>query len=234
MGDRVRIYLGHRDKSTEGHIKQCVAYFNLRPIWGFPEPINCHENTIEIKRALEEADSRFALIISDKPKSIEGHRATIDIKKGNKYYLQGLQTHENMKGLQLAVDNALDKAGTTFGAEEKATALDAGEKNTALDAEEKEQRECMCAHILSHLKPQCPPNLLLKIKADPAPPSPFPSPAVSPLTHTSPGCISASHISITSNLLISIHPSKANFRSRNDEYTSARFLFFGPHFSFRR
>lgn len=210
MSDRVRVYIGHRNNSVEGHIKQCLLLFNGQPIWGVPNMVHCHENTEEIKRALERADPRFLLVIADRNRSIEGHRATITIRKGQHVYLNNMQTHENMSGLQFAVDDALDRAGTTFGA---------GGEDPALDAEEKNTAKVCVAHIsIFSLRPHCSPTLLLQIKSRFSTAISVPS-AVSSHTHTPFRVVHqcTTHILTTSNPPY-LNPSKANLCSRNDEY----------------
>ncbi|KAK6951100.1 hypothetical protein Daesc_007630 [Daldinia eschscholtzii] len=91
-----RAWLDPKPHSVEGHTKRCVLFFEDGLIWG---PTHCHPNTVQLKEALEAADSRFEMYINDRPKSIEGHTAYISVSAGGKVYLDQLPTHDNMSGL---------------------------------------------------------------------------------------------------------------------------------------
>ena len=107
MSDKLIVDVDPKEHSKEGHIRQCYLEFNGRRIWGDPTAISCHDNTTQIADALKKADSRFTLYLSAKPHSIEGHIATITIKKGDTLYLDKLSTHNNMTGLRDAIRKAL-------------------------------------------------------------------------------------------------------------------------------
>ncbi|KAI1483095.1 hypothetical protein F4774DRAFT_210332 [Daldinia eschscholtzii] len=102
-----RAWLDPKPHSVEGHTKRCVLFFEDGLIWG---PAHCHPNTVQLKEALEAADSRFEMYINDRPKSIEGHTAYISVSAGGKVYLDQLPTHDNMSGLCKAVHDAIHKA----------------------------------------------------------------------------------------------------------------------------
>ncbi|KAJ2898376.1 hypothetical protein MKZ38_003967 [Zalerion maritima] len=108
MGGKLVVNIDSKDHTTEGHTKQCYLEFNGKRIWGDPSAISCHDNTTQIAAALKQADSRFALYLSDKPHTIEGHISTITISKGGTVYLDKLSTHDNMTGLRDAINAALD------------------------------------------------------------------------------------------------------------------------------
>ncbi|KAI1347136.1 hypothetical protein F5Y01DRAFT_256564 [Xylaria sp. FL0043] len=98
-----RVWLDSKEHSDEGHTKLCILTFNEKVIWG---PTGCHDNTIHLKEALHKADSRFDILIMDKPKTIEGHTAAISVSRGGTTYLSRLSTHPNMQGLCAAVFDA--------------------------------------------------------------------------------------------------------------------------------
>ncbi|KAI1634881.1 hypothetical protein F4809DRAFT_665005 [Biscogniauxia mediterranea] len=98
-----RAWLDPKEHSVEGHIKQCILTFNGAVIWG---PTSCHDNTTHLRDALHKADSRFDMIIMDKPKTVEGHRAYISVSVGDTVFLDKLSTHENMTGLCKAIFDA--------------------------------------------------------------------------------------------------------------------------------
>ncbi|XXH00619.1 hypothetical protein Hte_006967 [Hypoxylon texense] len=108
MSDRLIIDIDPKEHSREGHTRQCYLEFNGRRIWGTPVQISCHDNSTRIADALKQADPRFDLFLSHKSHSVEGHIATITIKKGDTVYLDKLSTHDNMTGLRDAVRKALD------------------------------------------------------------------------------------------------------------------------------
>ncbi|KAI1074810.1 hypothetical protein F5B20DRAFT_562485 [Whalleya microplaca] len=68
-----RVWLDCKEKTVEGHTKQCILFFDGKEIWG---PTSCHDNTTQLRDALHKADSRFDLQIMEKPKTIEGHTRT--------------------------------------------------------------------------------------------------------------------------------------------------------------
>lgn len=107
MSDKLIVDVEPKEHSTEDHIKQCYLEFNGGRIWGIPEPIHCHENTAHTADTLHKADSRFSLYLSEKSHTIEGHIATLTIKKGDTVYLDKLHTHDNMIGLRDAIRKAL-------------------------------------------------------------------------------------------------------------------------------
>ncbi|KAH8159419.1 hypothetical protein CIB48_g8828 [Xylaria polymorpha] len=104
-----RAWLDPKRNSVEGHIKQCILTFNGNVIWG---PVGCHDNTVQIRDALQRADSRFGMIIMDKPHTVEGHTAFISISRGDTVYLDKLHTHDNMSGLCQAVFDAQQVRGS--------------------------------------------------------------------------------------------------------------------------
>ncbi|KAI3339348.1 hypothetical protein F4824DRAFT_498613 [Ustulina deusta] len=104
-----RAWLDPKAKSVEGHTKQCILIFNGAIIWG---PTSCHDNTTQLRDALRKADSRFDMIIMDKPHTVEGHTADISISAGDTVYLDKLSTHNNMAGLCKAVFDAQQVRGS--------------------------------------------------------------------------------------------------------------------------
>lgn len=98
-----RAWLDPKPHSVEGHTKQCILTFDGTIIWG---PTSCHDNTTELRDALHKADSRFNIILMEKPHSVEGHTAYISVSAGGTVYLDKLNTHDNMAGLCEAVHNA--------------------------------------------------------------------------------------------------------------------------------
>lgn len=98
-----RAWLDPKGHSVEGHTKQCILTFNGRNIWG---PSSCHDNTTQLRDALHKADSRFDMIIMEKPKTVEGHTAYISVSAGGTVFLDKLSTHDNMTGLCKAVHDA--------------------------------------------------------------------------------------------------------------------------------
>ncbi|KAI0594163.1 hypothetical protein F4775DRAFT_575043 [Biscogniauxia sp. FL1348] len=98
-----RAWLDPKDHSVEGHTKQCILTFNGSVIWG---PKSCHDNTVQLRDALHKADSRFDIILMDKPKTVEGHTAYISVSAGDTVYLDKLSTHDNMGGLCKAIFDA--------------------------------------------------------------------------------------------------------------------------------
>ena len=96
-----------KDHSVEGHTRQCYLEFNGKRIWGSPNAIHCHDNTTQIAEALNKADNRFELFISERHHTVEGHIVTITISDGSTVYLDRLSTHDNMTGLRDAVRAAL-------------------------------------------------------------------------------------------------------------------------------
>ncbi|RYP38289.1 hypothetical protein DL767_002620 [Monosporascus sp. MG133] len=104
-----RVWLDPKDHSVEGHTKQCLLTFNGAIIWG---PTSCHDNTTKLRDALKEADSRFDIIIMEKPKTVEGHTAYISVSRGDKVYLDKLSTHDNMTGLCKAIFDAQQVRGS--------------------------------------------------------------------------------------------------------------------------
>ncbi|KAK2612585.1 hypothetical protein QQS21_001356 [Conoideocrella luteorostrata] len=108
MTNKLIIDVDPKEHTTEGHTRQCYLEFNGKRIWGNPMAISCHDNTTKISDALTKADPRFVLYVSEKPHTVEGHIATITIKKGDTVYLDKLSTHDNMRGLRDAVRKALE------------------------------------------------------------------------------------------------------------------------------
>ncbi|KAI2607725.1 uncharacterized protein GGS25DRAFT_497203 [Hypoxylon fragiforme] len=98
-----RVWIEPKEHSVEGHTKQCILTFKGQVKWG---PHSCHDNTTSRRDALHKADSRFDILIMDKPKTIEGHIATISVSAGDTVYLDKLSTHDNMEGLCKAVFDA--------------------------------------------------------------------------------------------------------------------------------
>ncbi|KAI1760763.1 hypothetical protein GGR53DRAFT_508433, partial [Hypoxylon sp. FL1150] len=98
-----RAWLDPKEHSVEGHTMQCILTFNGNIIWG---PKSCHDNTTQLRDALNKADPRFNLILMDKPKTVEGHTAYISVSNGDHVYLDKLSTHDNMTELCKAVYDA--------------------------------------------------------------------------------------------------------------------------------
>jgi len=105
MTGKVEVTFDPKSNSVEGHTKKCHLNFKGEQIW---ETGSCHDNTTRIADALNKADYRFTLIIEDKPHSVEGHTALINIKRDGKTYLENHSTHDNMRGLRDAVNKALE------------------------------------------------------------------------------------------------------------------------------
>ncbi|KAI1654728.1 hypothetical protein F4813DRAFT_392483 [Daldinia decipiens] len=103
-----RAWLDAKAHSVEGHTKQCVLTYDEKTIWG---PASCNSNTTQLRDALHKADSRFNMIFTDKPKTVEGHTASISVSAGGILYLDKLSTHENMAGLCKAVHDAQQVRG---------------------------------------------------------------------------------------------------------------------------
>ncbi|KAI0099660.1 hypothetical protein GGR51DRAFT_535329 [Nemania sp. FL0031] len=101
-----RAWLDPKPHSLECHERQCILTFNSAVIWG---PTHCHSNATELRDALHKADSRFDMIIMDRPGTFEGHIAYISISAGDTVYLDKLPTHDNMTGLCKAVFDAQQK-----------------------------------------------------------------------------------------------------------------------------
>lgn len=100
----LRVKLENKHKTIEGHTRTCTLKFNGRTIWG---PRGCHDNTIDLKDAIETADPRFNLYLERKPKSIEGHTKYISVISKGKVTLDKLSTHDNMQGFIDAIESAV-------------------------------------------------------------------------------------------------------------------------------
>ncbi|KAI2606578.1 hypothetical protein GGR54DRAFT_438143 [Hypoxylon sp. NC1633] len=103
MSNQLEIIVDPKEKTIEGHTRKGYLFFKGDKIW----EDHCHDNTIELARAIQTADYRFALTLEDKPKSVEGHIASITVKRGNETILNKLNTHDNMTKLRDAVNRAL-------------------------------------------------------------------------------------------------------------------------------
>ncbi|OAA51639.1 hypothetical protein NOR_00232 [Metarhizium rileyi] len=104
MADQFAIWLDAKDNSVEGHTLNGILTFNNKVIWG---PKGCHENTENLRKALNKADHRFDMILVPKEKSVEGHTRYISIRDSNgNLVLDKLSTHNNMEGLVAAVNAA--------------------------------------------------------------------------------------------------------------------------------
>ncbi|OAA36393.1 hypothetical protein BBO_08270 [Beauveria brongniartii RCEF 3172] len=101
MTDKLNVWLDSKDNTQEGHIFTCALLFKGKKVWG---PVSCHDNTIALKDALNNADNRFDLELKKKDRTLEGHTRYISVKAHGKVYLEKLSTHENMQGLVAAVD----------------------------------------------------------------------------------------------------------------------------------
>ncbi|KAI1331437.1 hypothetical protein F5Y16DRAFT_395320 [Xylariaceae sp. FL0255] len=107
LDERMIVDVDPKSHSVEGHTKQCYLNFNGQRIWGIA---GCHPNTTRLAEALHSADSRFELVIWDKHHSVEGHIATITVRRGDHVFLDKMSTHNNMTGLRDAIRQALNDA----------------------------------------------------------------------------------------------------------------------------
>ncbi|OTA98718.1 hypothetical protein M426DRAFT_47529, partial [Hypoxylon sp. CI-4A] len=95
------VWLDEKPHSVEGHTAQCILFFKDRQVWG---PVSCHDNTTQLRDAIEKADDRFALTVEPRSKTIEGHTRYISVKSKGVVILDKLPTHDNMGGLVVAVE----------------------------------------------------------------------------------------------------------------------------------
>ncbi|KAI1920649.1 hypothetical protein LOZ58_004589 [Ophidiomyces ophidiicola] len=95
------VWTEHKEHSIEGHTLTGTLKFKGEVIWG---PHGCHENTMRLGTALNNADWRFAMTFESKEKSVEGHDRYINVKdKNGAAVLNQLSTHVSLDDLARAV-----------------------------------------------------------------------------------------------------------------------------------
>lgn len=105
MDDNLTVWLDDKDHSVEGHNCEATLTFQGTVIWG---PESCHDNTFALAQAIQRTDGRFNLIIERKSKTIESHTRYISVASHGRTLLDRLPTHDNMEGLIMAINNALE------------------------------------------------------------------------------------------------------------------------------
>ncbi|KAE8381546.1 hypothetical protein BDV26DRAFT_289396 [Aspergillus bertholletiae] len=101
----MEVWTEHKEHTVEGHTLTGTLNFMGQPIWG---PRGCHDNTVRLGAALQQADWRFAMTFVPKEHSVEGHVRYISVKDydGN-VILDKLSTHDSMDALAGAVMQAV-------------------------------------------------------------------------------------------------------------------------------
>lgn len=97
----MEVWTEHKAHSVEGHTLTGTLNFKGQAIWG---PNACHDNTVRLGKAIQEADWRFAMTFEPKSHSVEGHVRSISVKDWNgRVTLDKLSTHNSMDLLARAV-----------------------------------------------------------------------------------------------------------------------------------
>ncbi|KAE8148521.1 hypothetical protein BDV25DRAFT_141711 [Aspergillus avenaceus] len=97
----MEVWTEHKSHSVEGHTLTGELRYRGETIWG---PTHCHDNTLQLGRALTEADWRFTMLFENRSHSVEGHVRKISVKNWNgDLLLNGLSCHDNMDSLARAV-----------------------------------------------------------------------------------------------------------------------------------
>lgn len=108
----MEIWTTHKEHSVEGHTFTGTLNFEGKPIWG---PHSCHENTIHLGKALQEADPRFDMVFEPKDHSGMGHQRYISVRDWNRdFVLDNLSTCDNMDFLARAVMEKIIKYGCPY------------------------------------------------------------------------------------------------------------------------
>ncbi|KAI1802992.1 hypothetical protein F4811DRAFT_526656 [Daldinia bambusicola] len=108
MNYKLDVWLDDKSHTVEGHTSQCSLYFKDKRVWG---PVRCHNNTVQLKEAIEKADDRFSLTVEPKSKTVEGHTRCISVKSKGEIILDRLSTHNNMTGLVTVITAILSIEG---------------------------------------------------------------------------------------------------------------------------
>ena len=98
-----------KEHSVEGHTLTGTLRFKDQIIWG---PRGCHDNTMRLGDALNQADWRFAMSFAPKEHTIEGHTRYISVKGWDgTLLLDKLNTHDEMDSLAKTVMDIINKEG---------------------------------------------------------------------------------------------------------------------------
>ena len=98
-----------KEHSVEGHTLTGTLRFKGQIIWG---PRGCHDNTMRLGDALNQADWRFAMSFAPKEHTIEGHTRYISVKGWDgTLLLDKLNTHDEMDSLAKTVMDIINKEG---------------------------------------------------------------------------------------------------------------------------
>lgn len=105
----MEVWTEHKEHSVEGHTLTGTLKFMGKSIWG---PHSCHDNTVRLGKALQEADWRFAMVFEPKEHSVEGHVRYISVKGWDgSVILDKLSTHDSMDSLARAVMEKIRENG---------------------------------------------------------------------------------------------------------------------------